>query len=275
MDSDFARRRDRHRDLFGSDVAAYADGRPGYPDELFELLRERCGLGDGTATLEIGPGTGQVTASLLAHGASVVAVELNANFGEYLRARFGEAPLEVLDGPFEDIDLGARRFDLVVSGTAFHWVPSDVGLARSADALRRGGWLALWWNHYGDPDRPDPFHDALQPMLAEKAPELTFEVARSAAPVGAHPHALDVEARTAEIDGCGRFGPVSFDVIPWTGVHTADEIGAMFSTFSNWIAVEQPRREELLDGVCDIAEREFGGLVERPYLTAIYTAQRR
>ena len=51
--------------------------RPGYPAELFAdlfgLLPERPRI------IEVGPGTGQATRDLLAHGARVHAIELGAN----------------------------------------------------------------------------------------------------------------------------------------------------------------------------------------------------
>ena len=48
----------------------------------------------------------------------------------------------------------------------------------------------------------------------------------------------------------------------------------MFSTFSPWIALDDARREGILDDLRDIAETEFGGIVERPYLTSMFLAER-
>lgn len=160
MGDSFASHRDR-RALFGSDVAAYDAGRPSYPERVYELLRERCGLGPGTRVVEMGPGTGQATRPLLDAGARVTAVELSADLACRLRANCGDGELEVKVGAFEDIDFVPGSVDLVVSATAFHWVPPDTGLRRCADVLRNDGSLALWWNVYGDPSRHDPFHEAL------------------------------------------------------------------------------------------------------------------
>ncbi len=82
---------DLHRErraLFGRDVDSYDDGRPGYPDEVYERLVDVCGLGPGTSVLEIGPGTGQATSALLGRGASVVAVELSESLGARPRRSF-------------------------------------------------------------------------------------------------------------------------------------------------------------------------------------------
>jgi hypothetical protein len=83
------------RGLFTSDVATYAVGRPGYPDRVYELLRQRCGLGAGTRVLEMGPGTGQATGRLLDLGADVTVIELGPELADHLRRRFDGRALAV------------------------------------------------------------------------------------------------------------------------------------------------------------------------------------
>lgn len=275
MDESFGLHRQRRR-LFSSDVAAYDAGRPDYPDRVYELLEDVCGLGPGTRVLEIGPGTGQATGRLLERGAAVTAVELGSELAARLVAKCTGRPLTVVVGAFEHVVLPPESFDLIVAATSFHWVPADAGLQRCADLLRPGGWLALWWSVFGDPARPDPFHDALLAVLQRLAPALAGEdpgVAANA--TGGHPYALDRAARIAEIDASGRFRPVRHERIAWTGRHTPAELRAMFASFSPWLARPPGERAVLLDAVERLAADRFGGLVERPYLTPVYLAQRR
>jgi hypothetical protein len=56
------------RVAFGDDPAGYHATRPGYLDWVFETLRDRCRLAPGTATFEIGAGTGTATRRLLDFG---------------------------------------------------------------------------------------------------------------------------------------------------------------------------------------------------------------
>ena len=82
--------RDEGRRLFGLDTAAYERGRPGHAEEVYDVLRERCGLGAGTKVLEIGPGTGQATRRLLELGADpLVGIEPDGALADLLRERFG------------------------------------------------------------------------------------------------------------------------------------------------------------------------------------------
>ena len=273
MDSSFELHRQR-RALFSASARAYGDGRPGYPPELFDLLVERCGLGPGCRILEIGPGTGQATGGLLDAGGSVVAVELGTELARLVESTFTGRDLQVIVGPFEEVDLPSGRFDLVAAGTSFHWVPAEAGLRRCGQALRPGGFLALWWNYFGDPARPDPFHEALQPLLRRHAPQLLDHTGDGSPGAGAHPYALDAGARVAEIDGTGLFGPVSRQVLSWTGVHSASELRRLFASFSPWMALDPEVGEPLLDDLERLAIDRFGGAVERPYLTPIYWAER-
>jgi len=267
MDASFEAHRGR-RGLFTTDVSSYRDGRPGYPEVVFAILREQCGLAPGRRVLEIGPGTGQATGPLLDAGASVIAIELGAELADHLRSTFVGRDLRVIGGAFEEVTISPGSYDLVAAATSFHWVPPDQGPRRAADALRPGGWLALWWSYFGDPDRPDPFREALEEVLARLEPSL-LDVA------GTQPYALDTKARVAELDATGCFGPVHHEVVPWTGHHTPRELRAMFASFSPWLALPEEPRAQLLDEIERLAAVDFGGVVERPYLTSIYTAERR
>ena len=263
----------QRRALFGSHAAAYGDGRPGYPPEVFDHLRSSCGLTPGCQVLEIGPGAGQATGPLLDAGADVLAVELGEEFGSLLRTRFADRRLEVRSGEFETIDLASESFDLIAAATSFHWISPQQGLDRVAHLLKPGGSIALWWNHFGDPDRLDPFRDAVQPILQQYAPQFADSVAGGAG-IGAHPYALDVEARTAEIDSNAKFGPVEHVLTPWSTTQTVDEMKRFLRSFSSWMALDLDVRTDLLDAIGHLIVTKFGGAVERPFLTAIYTARR-
>ncbi len=263
------------RDAFGHHATAYRDGRPGYPAEVFEHLRQTCGLGPGCQIAEIGPGSGQATEDLLSADAHVTAIELSPDFAKMLDARYRGTEqaerLRVIAASFEAADLPDEAFDVVAAGTSFHWIDPDVGLLKAGRILRLGGWLALWWTSFGDPTRPDPFHDVLQPMLEQHAPQLVDD---GSAGIDVQPYALDLPARSAELETTAMFGPVTQHLIPWTGRHTAAELRRLFASFSPWMALPDSTRHRILDEVEHLANAKFGGVVERPYVTALYLAQR-
>ena len=129
--------RDRARS-FGSVAEDYDRARPTYPGELIDDL-----VAGGTpSVLDIGCGTGKAAELFIARGCSVVGVEADSRMADVAR-RKGIA-VEVSD--FERWDARDRRFDLVVSAQAWHWMDPDVAPAKAADTLWPGGRLALFWN---------------------------------------------------------------------------------------------------------------------------------
>jgi len=256
------------RRLFGVDPAGYDAARPGHPERVYEILVERCGLGPGSTTLEVGAGTGQATRRLLELGATpLVAIEPNAELARFLAKRVGQA-VEIVVAPLEDARLPESAFDLAAAASSFHWIDESIGLELVKRTLRPGGWIALWWTGFGDPSRPDPFRDATA--------ELLDEMPRS--PVGSHR-----DGRTPTERGSARwisaleaagFADVSCDEIPWSKTFDAAGIRAIFSTFSPFLAIDEKRRNAVLDELERIARTDFADRVEKPILTSLYTARK-
>jgi SAM-dependent methyltransferase len=260
--------RSEGRGLFGRDPAGYDRARPDYPERVFELLREQCGLHAGTAVLEIGAGTGKATRRLLQLGARpLVAVEPDPALAAHLRVAHGDA-LEVVEAPFEEAVLPELAFDLALAATSFHWVEPALGLARVGTLLRPGGAWAMWWALYGDDSADDPFHDATQKLLSGLPDPRPW-----AREPGRPWFALDVERRRAELVDAG-FVSVTHELIRRTERFDTARVRALYGTFSPISRLPAAERERLLDGIALVAEREFGGVVERPVLTVVYTARR-
>ena len=257
--------RDEGRRLFGLDTAAYERGRPGHAEEVYDVLRERCGLGAGTKVLEIGPGTGQATRRLVELGADpLVGIEPDGALAAFLRERFGSR-IEVSGRTLEEAEL-EDDFDLAVAASSFHWVDEEVGLTRIHGALRPGGWIALWWTAFGDGNRPDPFRDATDPLM-EDLPRGPSEVKDR------RPFAHDAEKRMAAIDRAG-FADILPRRIEWWHTWDTDGIQNLFGSFSSFLSLDPDRRRALLDSIAQIAERDFGGRVTKPVVTALYTARK-
>jgi hypothetical protein len=129
------------RAAFGEDPGGYHATRPAYPSWVFEVLRERCHLVPGTATFEIGAGTGLATRPLLDQGANpLLAIEPDSRLADYLRRSIPDTALSVTVSAFEDTTLTPAGFDLGVSATAFHWLNEGWALSKIAELLRPRGW---------------------------------------------------------------------------------------------------------------------------------------
>jgi SAM-dependent methyltransferase len=253
--------RSEGRTVFGRDSAGYDKGRPGHPERVYEVLRERCGLRPGANVLEIGPGTGQATRRLLELGADpLVVVEPDPALAEYLLSVTEGRP-KVVAATLEEAELSEASFDLAVAASSFHWVEAECGLAAVLRALRPGGWWAMWWTHFGDKTRPDPFRDATDHIVG----------GLPASP-GAAGFSTDAEAAFAALARSG-FESCEHEVVRWSHEWDAPGIRALFATFSPIARLEGPEREAILDEVARVAADEFKGHVVKPVHTTLYTAR--
>ena len=258
--------------IFGEDAATYRRFRPGYPDAVYEILRDRCGLRPGIAAFEIGPGTGQATRTLLGMGVDpLVAIEPDERLAGFLVADAGHdghaAALRVRNTRFEDADLADGAFDLGVAATSFHWIEQVPALTRVAHALRPGGWWAMWWNMFGDPGGEDPFHLATRHLLEGPGIPPTLSD-------GPRPFPLDAEARRGDLLATGMFDEVGFEVIRWTKAFDAAATAGLYRTFSPIANRPVEERERIVAGLARITDEQFGGRVVRDILTPIHIARR-
>ncbi len=132
---------------FSSRAEAYAQARPGYPQEILALLERECGLKPEWRVADIGSGTGLLARLFLGFGCEVFGVEPNAEMraaGE--RELRDEALFHSWAGRAEATGLASGEFDLVTAGQAFHWFEPEGARAEFRRILRPDGWVVLAWN---------------------------------------------------------------------------------------------------------------------------------
>ncbi|HTX37853.1 MAG TPA: class I SAM-dependent methyltransferase [Bryobacteraceae bacterium] len=254
------------RQAFGIDPAGYHAARPAYPGWVFDVLCERCGLAPNVVTFEIGPGTGTATRRLLELGASpLIAIEPDNRLAAFLSETVPDKALTVVLSTFEEAPLRETSFDLGLSATAFHWLDEDLALNKVARLLRPGGWWAMVWNTFGDPNRPDPFHEATKTLL--NGPSIP-----STGP-GEIPFALDVKARLAALGRTRAFDSIEHRASAWSLMLDPGQTVALYATYSN-INI-RPDREAVLAELGRVARDQFHGRVTRNMVTSLYIARRR
>jgi SAM-dependent methyltransferase len=127
---------------FGRAVGDYERGRPSYPAEAVDWILRRAG--SVAAAVDVGAGTGKFTASLVAHGLAVTAVEPDPEMRSRLSINLPS--VRALAGTAEALPLEDSSADLVTFAQSWHWVDVPVASAEVARVLRPGGALALVWN---------------------------------------------------------------------------------------------------------------------------------
>jgi trans-aconitate methyltransferase len=117
--------------------ASLYDAKHGFVWEKAKAVAELLAARPGERILDLGCGTGALTADIAATGAEVLGVDRSAEMIEEARKKFPNLRFEVCDArnlPF------AGEFNAVFSNAALHWIPEAERVVEGvARALRPGG----------------------------------------------------------------------------------------------------------------------------------------
>ncbi len=235
----------RRASSFGSVAAAYAEHRPDYPEAairwaLAPLPRDIAEL----EVLDLGAGTGKLTALLAALGATVTAVEPDESMlGELRRQLPG---VRALHGPAEEIGLPDASVDAVLCGQSLHWFDMSRAVPEIARVLRPDGVLGALWN--SDDDRVE-WVSGLQAVAGS-----------AAAPALSRRRAEATGFADGQF-GAGLFTPVERAEFGNSMTLTADTLIELMRTHSQLLVMASGERERLLG-------RVRGYLASRPETAA-------
>jgi SAM-dependent methyltransferase len=224
----------RRASSFGGQAAAYAEHRPDYPPAALEwalgAVLDGRPAGAALDVLDLGAGTGKLTAGVLALGHRVTAVEPDPAMLAELRARFPE--VTALEGGAERIPLPDGSVDAVLVGQAFHWFDQDRALPEIARVLRPGGALGALWN--SDDDRVEWIAE-LGRVASSRVSYRDWAHGKGVAP---HP----------------RFSPVATEDFPHVQRRTVDSLLATVATHSSLLVREPAARDAVLARVRALLE---------------------
>lgn len=215
---------------FGTAAVAYAEHRPDYARAAARWAVEPA---PGPRVLDLGAGTGKLTATLVALGVDVVAVEPDPAMLAELRRALPD--VRALAGSAEAIPLPDASVDAVLAGNAMHWFDMAVAGPEMARVLAPGGVLAGLWNVMDD--RVD--------WVAGLA-----RVSGSAA-IGPRdtPASWRAETATMHLPGTGaaaRFGSPEQAQFPHGQRRTADSLVATLATRAGMLVMPEQERAATL-----------------------------
>ncbi|MFH8979569.1 class I SAM-dependent methyltransferase [Streptomyces varsoviensis] len=226
---------------FGAVAVEYAAHRPDYARAAVGWAVERA---PGRRVLDLGAGTGKLTAALAALDADVTAVEPDPAMLAELRRSL--PAVRALAGSAESIPLPDASVDAVLAGNAMHWFDMAVAGPEIARVLAPGGILAGLWN------------------VMDDGAEWVAELARVGGKRVIGPRDTPASWRAATADmhlpktgGTARFGSPEHAEFPHGQRRTADSLVATLATRAGVLVMPEPERAALLD-------RLRGFLASRP-----------
>ncbi|MGH1549006.1 class I SAM-dependent methyltransferase [Leifsonia poae] len=132
--------RDLHAASFDRAADVYDAARPSYPADAVSWLLD----GTEDPVVDLGAGTGKLTAALVDRGRDVVAVDPSPEMLRVLRERLPDVPAH--EGTGERLPLPDASAGVVLVAQAWHWLDAERAIPEVARVLRPGGRLGLVWN---------------------------------------------------------------------------------------------------------------------------------
>ncbi|RNE49098.1 class I SAM-dependent methyltransferase [Corynebacterium alimapuense] len=227
----------------GADV--YEDVRPGYPSQVAALVA------DCHRVLDIGAGTGKLTADLMAAGHQVFASDPSADMVSTLHARLA---IPTFRATAEHTSLIDASVDAVTCAQTWHWVDAQAACAELDRVVRPGGKVMLVWNNL----------DVSHPWILRLARIMhSGDIQRPGFSPELHqPWAISQELRTR-----------------WSQYLRTEDLHRLMQTRSYWLrSNEQVRKKMTANLNWYLFERlgfQEGQLLAIPYRTDAFLAQRK
>lgn len=246
---------------FGAAASAYAEHRPDYAQAAVRWALEPAA---GPRVLDLGAGTGKLTATLVGLGAAVIAVEPDPAMLNELRRAL--PTVRALSGSAEAIPLPEASVDAVLAGNAMHWFDMDIAGPEIARVLAPNGILAGLWN---------VFDDRVEWVAG-------LERVSGNAAIGPRDTPASWRAETATMHlpktgGTARFGLPEQTEFPHRQRRTADSLVATLATKAGMLVMPAQEHEATLERIRAFlaSRRETArGEFTLPMLTAVLRVRR-
>ncbi|NEU71564.1 class I SAM-dependent methyltransferase [Hassallia byssoidea VB512170] len=257
---------EQRRSWYSKVADAYNRARPRYPMQLVSRVVELAELDKEAIILEVGCGPGTATTSFAQLGFSMICVEPSLEACELARQNCAQYPkVEVKNTTFEEWELEPAKFNAVLSATAFHWIPAEIGYPKAADALQDNGSLILMLNMQVQPDYE--VYQVLHQVYQIHAPSLGQYETR------------EIQEKNFRSFGkfaidSGRFQNLVSQELLCEVSYSVDDYLTLLSTYSPYIALEPQKRDSLFAGLREALEKKCGGSVEVSFLSGFHIARK-
>lgn len=254
------------RFTFNQVALDYDAVRPSYPDELIEDVLRISSIPAQGRILEVGCGTGQATLPFARRGYPMTCLDIGSDLLALASRKCQPYPqVKFVCAAFEDWQPGEERFDLLISATAFHWIPKEIGYPKAASILKDTGYLALIW-HY--PPRPfTDFFVEVQEIYRRVVPE--WDDPRSTPSLEE-----DIRLTREEINQTGLFEPVVITKYSWTKDYSTTDYLRLLNTYSDHYNLENDIKERLFKEIGMLIDDKFEGYITKPLLTVLFIAKK-
>lgn len=250
-------------EMFDKAAEYYDRYRPGYPKEIIEALVNNTNLNKDSSVLEIGAGSGKATELFKNYGFPIHCIEPGENLVRNGKNKFkNDSHISFECGRFEELPDRGNKYDVIFAAQAFHWIPQPLGYQKCAALLKKGGYLAPFWNMYLYYDNEE---DRELLKLSEKYRGFADFVEEKQAKER-------IERISADMETSGLFNRPAVYRHFWKKEYTAAEYYGFVQTGNRFLQLPNEMKENARKDLAEHA-RKFNGKLLRPYLCVLYLAQ--
>jgi len=252
--------------IFDQIAEDYDKVRPGYPQELIRDIISISRISEDGRILEIGCGTGQATIPFAKYGYSITCLEIGKRLASLAAKNCQKYPnVHIHPVSFEEWKNEMNSFDLVMSATAFHWIPPEIAYPKAAQILKESGYIAIFSSFHPTPYTG--FFQTVQKVYRNIVPEWKDPTSE--------PSMEDkIRSREDYINGTALFEKVLVKQYPWEKEYKTEQYIKLLNTYSAHRCLDKGRREKLFSNITDLINEKYGGIITRPYLTVLYIAKK-
>ena len=125
----------------------YAKARPSYATELFDHIKSRFPISEGSIFADIGSGTGIFSEQLLNCGYRVYAVEPNTDMRQIAEERLSKCKDFIsVEGADSNTNLPDQSVNFITVAQAFHWFDVEMFKKECKRILKQNGWVIIVYN---------------------------------------------------------------------------------------------------------------------------------
>lgn len=254
------------KNTFSKVVRDYEAARPTYPKELYDKVLDFSGIGTNAEVLEVGAGTGQATDLFLQGNFTFDLLEVSDEQVAFLKQKYGNHPKVYVKKDYFEQYEAEKKYDLIYSATAFHWVDSWVGYPKAWEMLKPGGALAVFWHMSSVTHYDTGIFVGLNAIKKKYLPEesLGFD-AKGIQKVK--------ERRIQQIQSGGCFGAPEVYEYRWPDTYDADRYVTLLNTYSGTQTLAEEERMTYLEEVRAYINAN-GGMVELPQHVMLYLVRK-
>jgi protein-L-isoaspartate O-methyltransferase len=257
---------EERKNWYSPAAEAYDRARPSYPEEVINRVAAIAGLSSNSKILEVGCGPGTATVAFARLGCSIVSLEPNPDFYKLARQNCQQySNVEIKNIAFEEWANEPEQFDAVLAASSFHWIPSEVGYPKAAEALRENGSLILLWNKELQPSYQT--YQRLSEVYQLHAPHLDrYE---------------DREMQETILKGLGQIAIDSGQFKNLVGgyiepavTYITEQYLTLLNTYSPYLKLDTQTKQTLFEGLKNVIKSDFGGSLQLSYISAFHVAQK-